>query len=88
MNLSAVWQGWAALTVALAGLLVPLLIGGLLAWLMPGWWGIPLQGMPNLFAVFFGTALAISALPVVPRSCSTWTCSGPISACWFSWRPR
>ncbi len=68
VNLSAVWrQGWATLAVALAGLLVPLLIGGLLAWLMPGWWGIPLQGMPNLFAVFFGTALAVSALPVIAK---------------------
>ena len=68
VNLSAVWrQGWAALAVALAGLLVPLLFGGLLAWLMPGWWGIPLQGMPNLFAVFFGTALAVSALPVIAK---------------------
>ncbi len=68
VNLSAVWrQGRAALAVALAGLLVPLLVGGLLAWLMPGWWGTPLQGMPNLFAVFFGTALAVSALPVIAK---------------------
>jgi Kef-type K+ transport system membrane component KefB/mannitol/fructose-specific phosphotransferase system IIA component (Ntr-type) len=68
VDLSAVWkQGRAALAIALAGVLVPLLVGGGLAWLMPGWWGIPLQGMPGLFAVFFGTALAVSALPVIAK---------------------
>lgn len=68
VDLSAVWrQGRAALLVALAGLLVPLAIGGFLAWLMPGWWGTPIQGMPWTFAVFFGTALAVSALPVIAK---------------------
>ncbi|MGC8642386.1 MAG: cation:proton antiporter [Isosphaeraceae bacterium] len=68
VDLSAVWrQGRAALVIALAGLLVPLVLGGSLAWLMPGWWGIPLQGMPWTFAVFFGTALAVSALPVIAK---------------------
>jgi Kef-type K+ transport system membrane component KefB/mannitol/fructose-specific phosphotransferase system IIA component (Ntr-type) len=68
VDLSAVWrQGRSALMIALAGLLVPLGVGGLLAWLMPGWWGIPLEGMPGTFAVFFGTALAVSALPVVAK---------------------
>jgi Kef-type K+ transport system membrane component KefB/mannitol/fructose-specific phosphotransferase system IIA component (Ntr-type) len=68
VDLAAAWrQGRAALAVALAGLLVPFLAGGLLAWLLPGWWGIPLEGQPELFAVFFGTALAVSALPVIAR---------------------
>jgi Kef-type K+ transport system membrane component KefB/mannitol/fructose-specific phosphotransferase system IIA component len=68
VDLSAVWrQGRAALVIALAGLLVPLLVGGGLAWLMPSWLGIPPQGMPGLFAVFFGTALAVSALPVIAK---------------------
>jgi Kef-type K+ transport system membrane component KefB/mannitol/fructose-specific phosphotransferase system IIA component (Ntr-type) len=68
VDLAAAWrQGRAALAVALAGLLVPLILGGLFAWLMPGWWGIPLEGQPGLFAVFFGTALAVSALPVITR---------------------
>jgi K+:H+ antiporter len=68
VDLSAVWrQGWAALLIAFAGLLVPLAVGGALAWALPGWWGIPLQGMPGTFAIFFGTALAVSALPVVAK---------------------
>ena len=67
LNLSALCDRADPLAVALDGLLVPLLIGGLLDWLMPGCWGIPLQGMPNLFAVFFGTALAVSALPVIDK---------------------
>ncbi len=68
VDLSAVWrQGRAAAVVALAGLLVPLGVGGLLAGLMPGWWGIPIEGMPWTFAIFFGTALAVSALPVIAK---------------------
>ena len=68
VDLSAIWrQGRVSLAVALSGVLVPLVIGGTLAWLMPGWWGIPLEGMPALFAVFFGSALAVSALPVIAK---------------------
>ncbi|MHB1562399.1 MAG: cation:proton antiporter domain-containing protein [Isosphaeraceae bacterium] len=68
VDLSALWrQGRAGLSIALAGVAVPLGVGGLLAWSMPGWWGIPLEGRPGLFAVFFGTALAISALPVIAK---------------------
>jgi K+:H+ antiporter len=68
VDLSAVWrQGRSALLIALAGLLVPLVLGGALAWLMPGWWGTPLEGMPWTFAIFFGTALAVSALPVIAK---------------------
>lgn len=60
-------QGRAALAVAAAGLIVPVLAGGLLAWMAPEWWGMPLGGTPTSFAVFFGTALAISALPVIAK---------------------
>ncbi len=68
VDLSVLWrQGRSGLGIAMAGVAVPIGVGGLLAWLMPGWWGIPLQGMPALFAVFFGTALAVSALPVVAK---------------------
>ena len=68
VDLSILWrQGRAGLTIALAGVAIPLGVGGLLAWSLPGWWGIPLRGMPNLFAVFFGTALAVSALPVIAK---------------------
>jgi Kef-type K+ transport system membrane component KefB/mannitol/fructose-specific phosphotransferase system IIA component (Ntr-type) len=68
VDLSALWrQGRAGLAIALAGVTVPLVVGGLLAWSMPGWWGIPTEEMPTLFAVFFGTALAVSALPVIAK---------------------
>ena len=68
VDLSAVWrQGKAALTIALGGLIVPVVIGGGLAYMAPTWWGMPLGGKPAFFAVFFGTALAVSALPVIAK---------------------
>jgi Kef-type K+ transport system membrane component KefB/mannitol/fructose-specific phosphotransferase system IIA component (Ntr-type) len=68
VDLSSVWkQGRAALAVAMAGLLVPMGVGGLLAWLAPEWWGMPPGNRPAFFAVFFGAALAVSALPVIAK---------------------
>jgi Kef-type K+ transport system membrane component KefB/mannitol/fructose-specific phosphotransferase system IIA component (Ntr-type) len=68
VDLSAVCrQGRASVLIALAGLLVPLLIGGCLAYVSPSWWGMPETGKPPFFAVFFGTALAVSALPVIAK---------------------
>lgn len=68
VDLSSVWrQGRTALAIALAGLLVPLGVGGVLAALSPDWWGMPPGGNPTLFAVFFGAALAVSALPVIAK---------------------
>lgn len=64
---SATRLGRSAILVALAGLLAPLLAGGLLAWLAPEWWGMPLKGDPRSFAVFFGAAMAVSALPVIAK---------------------
>jgi Kef-type K+ transport system membrane component KefB/mannitol/fructose-specific phosphotransferase system IIA component (Ntr-type) len=60
-------QGPAAVAVALAGLLVPLSCGGLLAWSAPSWWGMPAGGSPGPFAVAFGAVLAVSALPVIAK---------------------
>ncbi len=68
VDLSTVWrQGKAALYVGLAGLLVPLAVGGTLAWFTPQWWGMPAGASPWQFAVFFGVALAVSALPVIAK---------------------
>lgn len=64
---SVVRLGRPAILIALAGLLAPLAIGGGLAWLAPEWWGMPPQGTPGAFAVFFGAALAVSALPVIAK---------------------
>ncbi len=68
VDLSSVWrQGRTALLIALAGLLVPLSLGGILAAIAPDWWGMPVSGTPLIFAIFFGTALAVSALPVIAK---------------------
>ena len=68
VDLSSVWrQGSSALLVALSGLFGPLLIGGLLAWFAPDFWGMPPKGSPVPFAIFFGAALAVSALPVIAK---------------------
>jgi Kef-type K+ transport system membrane component KefB/mannitol/fructose-specific phosphotransferase system IIA component (Ntr-type) len=60
-------QGRAAIAVGLAGLAVPLSVGGFWAWYAPDWWGMPPRGEPASFAVFFGAALAVSALPVIAK---------------------
>jgi Kef-type K+ transport system membrane component KefB/mannitol/fructose-specific phosphotransferase system IIA component (Ntr-type) len=68
VDLSTIWrQGRATIGVALAGLLVPLGVGWLLAILAPRWWGMPPDGSARLFAIFFGTAMAVSALPVIAK---------------------
>ena len=68
VDLSSVWrQGRSAGAIGLVGLLAPLLIGGGLAYLAPDWWGMPPGGKPPFFAVFFGAALAVSALPVIAK---------------------
>ncbi len=68
VDLSRVWrQGKATGSIALASVLVPLVVGGCLAWLAPSFWGMPRGGQPIPFAIFFGTALAVSALPVIAK---------------------
>lgn len=68
VDLSTVWrQGRATIGVALAGLAVPLVAGGLAAWLLPEWWGLPEGMSATRFAIFVGTALAVSALPVIAK---------------------
>jgi Kef-type K+ transport system membrane component KefB len=49
------------------GILIPFLIGYGLVVFVPGLWGNPASTNPGTFALFIGTALSISALPVISR---------------------
>jgi Kef-type K+ transport system membrane component KefB len=70
VQLSTLWRQRAtAVSVGLAGLIVPFLLGFGVAWQWPQFFG---RGglsahWPLVGALFFGTALAISALPVIAR---------------------
>ncbi len=68
VDLSVLWrQGKAALLVSILGVVIPFSIGFGLAYALPDFWGIT-GGTDRLtFALFFGTALSISALPVAAR---------------------
>jgi len=61
-------QGRAASAVGIGGMIVPFAMGFALAWLAPsvvGWNGDVPRGM---YALFFATALSISALPVIAKT--------------------
>jgi Kef-type K+ transport system membrane component KefB/mannitol/fructose-specific phosphotransferase system IIA component len=68
LDLSAVWrQGRTAVSVSLGGILFPFGLGFLIAWLAPRWLGH--EGPhPFIFAMFFATALSISAMPVIAKT--------------------
>lgn len=60
-------QGRAAVTTSLLSLVIPFLLGFSLAYYLPG----SLEYVPNdglLFALFMGTAMSISALPVIAKT--------------------
>ncbi|MCC6157664.1 MAG: cation:proton antiporter [Deltaproteobacteria bacterium] len=66
VDLSTVWrQGRSALRVGLTGMLIPFSIGFVLARAVPQLVGAEGDTNPLVFALFFGTALSITALPVV-----------------------
>jgi Kef-type K+ transport system membrane component KefB len=69
VNLSAVWkEGKPALLVSLMGILFPFSLGFAAAWFTPGLLGYQ-ESIPLLvFALFFATALSISALPVIVKT--------------------
>lgn len=68
VDLSLVWkQGRSALRVAMAGTLVPFLVGLISGWWLPDALGRPDQADPMIFALFLATAMAISALPVIAK---------------------
>lgn len=61
-------QGKAAITTGLGGMIVPFATGFAAAWFLPEWFGIvPSAQNHLLFSLFLGTALSISALPVIAR---------------------
>ena len=69
VDLSTMWrQGKTAAAVGGSGLVAPFVLGFVTAWAMP--WSLGWEGKlhPILFALFFATALSISALPVIART--------------------
>lgn len=68
IDLSILWrQGRAALLVSVLGTAVPFAMGFGAAYAFPQFWGIEPGADPLTFALFFGTALSISALPVIAK---------------------
>jgi Kef-type K+ transport system membrane component KefB/mannitol/fructose-specific phosphotransferase system IIA component (Ntr-type) len=69
VDLSTLWrQGKVAPKVSVAGVLIPFAVGFAAAWWAPGALG-GLEGAdPLIFALFFATALSISALPVIAKT--------------------
>jgi Kef-type K+ transport system membrane component KefB/mannitol/fructose-specific phosphotransferase system IIA component (Ntr-type) len=81
VDLSRIWrQGKSAFAVSVSGLVVPFAIGFMAAWAAPeilGWERSPQSGaaiadpqatvQPLVFALFVGTAMAISAVPVIAK---------------------
>jgi Kef-type K+ transport system membrane component KefB/mannitol/fructose-specific phosphotransferase system IIA component (Ntr-type) len=69
VNLSSVWrQGRLALSVGVAGIVGPFLLGFGAAWWLPQQLGIAPGTDPLIFALFIATALSISALPVIAKT--------------------
>jgi Kef-type K+ transport system membrane component KefB/mannitol/fructose-specific phosphotransferase system IIA component (Ntr-type) len=69
VDLSTMWrQGRIASTVAVAGMVVPFGLGLLTAWAGPQFFGWEQDTSAFIFALFFATALSISALPVIART--------------------
>jgi Kef-type K+ transport system membrane component KefB len=68
IDLSVLWrQGRAALLVSVLGTAVPFALGFGAAYAFPRFWGLAPGADLLTFALFFGTALSISALPVIAK---------------------
>jgi Kef-type K+ transport system membrane component KefB/mannitol/fructose-specific phosphotransferase system IIA component (Ntr-type) len=68
IDLSVLWrQGRAALLISILGTLIPFVVGFGSAYAFPRFWGIEPGADLLTFALFFGTALSISALPVIAK---------------------
>jgi Kef-type K+ transport system membrane component KefB len=68
VDLHIVWQqGRQAIATSLFGLVVPFFIGFVFPYLFPEFFGIADIHARLVFALFMGTAMAISALPVIVR---------------------
>jgi Kef-type K+ transport system membrane component KefB/mannitol/fructose-specific phosphotransferase system IIA component (Ntr-type) len=69
VDLSRVFrQGKAAMAVSVSGIAAPFLIGLAAALSVPDFFGSDAAAHPHTFALFFATALAISALPVIAKT--------------------
>lgn len=60
-------QGKAVVSISSLSVLIPLGVGCAVAYISPEFWGMPARGDRSTFALFFGTALAVSALPVIAK---------------------
>ncbi len=68
VDLHIVWQqGRQAIFTSLLGLVIPFLIGFVFPYYFPMFFGIADENQRLTFALFMGTAMAISALPVIVR---------------------
>lgn len=68
IDLSVLWrQGRVALLVSVMGTVVPFAVGFGAAYAVPEFWGRSPGADTFTFALFFGTALSISALPVIAK---------------------
>jgi Kef-type K+ transport system membrane component KefB len=60
-------QGRAAIVTSISSMLIPFSIGFLTVWYFPAFFHITDSGSILIYALFLGTALSISALPVISR---------------------
>jgi Kef-type K+ transport system membrane component KefB len=68
VDLHIVWQqGKQAVATSLMGLIIPFAIGFIFPYFFPEFFGIATDQDRIVFALFMGTAMAISALPVIVR---------------------
>lgn len=61
-------QGKTTFLISIMGIIIPFVIGFLAAYYFPEWMGIKNIEQRLVFALFIGTALSITALPVVART--------------------
>jgi len=67
VELHLVWaQGKSAVSISLLGLVVPFILGFIFPYFFPDFFGLA-EGDKMLFSLFMGTAMSITALPVVVR---------------------
>lgn len=68
VDLHVVWQqGKTAITTSLFGLIIPFGFGFIFPYFFPEFFGIAENSSEFIFALFMGTAMAITALPVIVR---------------------
>lgn len=68
VDLHIVWQqGKQALYVSLMSLLIPFAAGFIITWYFPDMFGYAEEGKRLVFAMFIGTMMALTALPVIAR---------------------